>query len=160
MRLNHSSMIVFSGAVWLVIGVMLMFKGLNMLAFAAFFPGQPLKLLPAVQKIVSSPQQAALILICLALFIGFMKGRYVLAKTVRRVVGRILSLPSPVDLKDAYTGRYLALLAFMMALGMAMKWVPMAEDLRGFIDVSVGSALINGAILYFRKAIALKSQAL
>jgi hypothetical protein len=36
----------------------------------------------------------------------------------------------------------------MMALGAIMRLVP--DDWHGFVDVAIGSALINGAMLYFR----------
>jgi hypothetical protein len=40
----------------------------------------------------------------------------------------------------------------MMALGLVFRFLPIPIDLRGLIDVAIGSALINGAMLYFRAA--------
>jgi len=37
-----------------------------------------------------------------------------------------------------------------MGLGMGIRYFGVPVDVRGLIDVAVGSALINGAMLYFR----------
>jgi len=150
-------LIVFSGLLWLVIGVHLLIKGLVLLVLAAYYPEQPLTLFPALRGISSSSGQIAVILVSVGLLVGFLKGRYMLAKTVRRVVGRILSLPNPVHLKKVYSFPYLAIMLSMVALGFAVKFAPLNTDVKGLVDVAIGSALINGAILYFRKAIALRA---
>jgi hypothetical protein len=40
----------------------------------------------------------------------------------------------------------------MMMLGMIFRYLPIPIDVRGFIDLAIGSALMNGAMLYFRAA--------
>jgi hypothetical protein len=59
-------------------------------------------------------------------------------------------LQAPIRFVDAYPKSYWLLLASMMALGFLLRLVPV--EVRGFIDVVVGSALLNGALLYFRAA--------
>lgn len=85
-----------------------------------------------------------------SLFIGFIKGRFVLRRTVLRVSSRILSLPLPIRIKDVYSLSYVCLIGSMMGLGVVFRFVPLPLDVKGMIDVAVGAALIQGALFYFR----------
>ena len=38
----------------------------------------------------------------------------------------------------------------MVFLGISMRFLPLAQDIRGFVDLTIGAALMNGALLYFR----------
>lgn len=129
--------------------MLLLYKGLHLIADAAFRLDT---LCYSLGQKLGSTQKAATVLIGVALIIGFIKGRFVLVKTVRRVVGRIATLPSPVRLKSAYSPSYWFLIGGMMLLGMVFRFLPLSIDIRGMIDVAIGSALINGAMLYFRAA--------
>lgn len=139
--------IVCSGCVWLAIGFSLLYKGLDLMAQALFLPDS---LSSQLQPIFGSIQQSSTALIAFGLIIGFLKGRFVLAKTVRRVVSRIASLPLPIRLSQVYTTSYWMLIGSMIALGMTFRFLPIPIDVRGVIDVAIGSALIHGAILYFQ----------
>ena len=147
--MKHRSWIVFSGCLWFFIGVMLLYKGLKFITEAVFSNDS---LCFGLSKTFGSSEKAATVLIAIALLVGFIKGRFVLAKTVKRVVMRIVKLSEPVRFKDAYSPAYWVVIAFMMTLGMSMKYLPIPIDIRGMIDVAVGSALIIGALLYFRAA--------
>jgi len=138
---THVKAIVFSGFIWLGVGTMLLLKGLTILG-------------SNVEKIDESSR---LFLIFIGLAIGYVKGRYVLSRSAKRIVTRLLSLPLPLSIKNFYTRGYVILLFSMMALGMAMKYIPLPLEFRGCMDVAVGSALINGAMLYFRDAVAVKN---
>jgi hypothetical protein len=148
--MTHRAWIVFSGFVWFAIGTMLLYKGLQFITDAAF---QTNSLSFQMRHTFGSSQEAATALIALGLIVGFFKGRYVLSKTVQRVVLRLAALPLPIRLKDAYTRSYWLLILGMMGLGMVFRFLPIPLDARGTIDVAIGSALINGAILYFRSAL-------
>ena len=108
---------------------------------------------------VRDKEQAALVLITLGLFIGFLKTRLVLHKTVKRVVQRIFSLPAPVPFSKMYKPSY-----YLLIRRNDVAWNGIAFSksskrfLLGLIDVAVGSALINGAVLYFRYAFLLRKQ--
>lgn len=99
-----------------------------------------------------TPQKTAAFFIATGLLIGFFKARFVLIKTVRRVVARIAALPLPIPFKQVYGPTYWILLGSMMALGMVFRFLPIPIDVRGTIDVAIGSALLNGALFYFRAA--------
>lgn len=147
--MKHRGWIVLSGFIWFLMGAFLIYKGLHLITQAAFQSGSLCQKLSAT---FGSPQQAATFFIAIGLLGGFFKGRFVLVKTVRRVVSRIASLPLPIRLKDAYSASYWILIGSMVALGMSFRFLPIPIDIRGTIDVLIGSALINGATLYFQAA--------
>ena len=151
--MNARKWIVVSGLTWLAIGSLLMVKGLKWITQAMTVPEQA-GLIQRLAAMAGSIQQGGLLLICTALLIGFIKGRMILSKTVHRVVSRLRSLPSTVSLAEAYDRRYVILLGSMMILGLLFRFLPIGLDIRGVIDVAIGSALINGAMLYFREAVA------
>lgn len=153
--MKHCGCIALSGFLWLAIGFSLLYKGLHLISDAAF---QADTLCFRWQEVFGTPQQAATVFMGLGLLLGFIKGRFVLSKTVQRVSKRIASLSEPVRLADAYSRSYWILIASMMALGMLFRFLPIPPDLRGIIDVAVGSALLNGSLLFFRAARALKTK--
>ncbi|MBY0529473.1 MAG: hypothetical protein K2P51_04705 [Rhabdochlamydiaceae bacterium] len=158
MRLKHIPLIVLSGLLWFGIGIFLMTLGLNFIVEAAANKETPSFLIRTFTKLAGNQEQSALFLIVIGLALGFIKGRVVLAKSAARVVKRILSLPNPVPLSQAYGKGYLMLIAGMVMLGMSLKWLQLPLDFRGLIDVAIGSALMNGAIAYIRHADAIRKQ--
>ena len=159
-KASHSTLIFISGLVWLVIGCILMPLGLNFIVESLLKENSsaPHPVLNFLGSITGGLDQAALILIACSIAIGFFKGRFVFAKSVNRSVNRILSLPNPCSVFKIYSSAYLLLIAVMVLLGVLVKFLPM--DIRGAVDVIVGSALINGATLFFRQAWKIKQKKL
>lgn len=150
MKFAKRTWLVFSGLTWLAIGCMLLFKGLKFITQTlGLEEGRPL--LKFFMSFVGSSHKAALLLICLALLVGFLKGRMILSKTVERISSRILSHPSVLSWKEAYDRKYFIILGVMVLIGMGFRFLGIPLDIRGGIDVAIGSALINGAMLYFRR---------
>jgi hypothetical protein len=150
MVLSKRTWFIISGIKWFAIGVMLLTKGLRLITSAADHVAVKAPLINFFQSFTSSRHQAALLIICLGLFVGFIKGRTVLAKTVSRIAERINSHPEGLTLKQAYDQRYWIVIGLMMVLGMMFRFLSLPFDIRGGVDVAIGSALINGAMLYFR----------
>lgn len=153
-KASHTTLIALSGLTWLIVGCVLLPLGLN------FIVGAILKenlltmsrpILDNLAPLVGGLDQAALILVVAGLCVGYFKGRFIFTKTVEASVSRILSLPNPTSLLQMYTKKYYILLGSMVLLGFIVRLAP--TDVRGFIDVIVGAALINGAVYYFRQAI-------
>lgn len=70
----------------------------------------------------------------LAIAVGLAKGHFVLSKTVKRM-------------REERPGlRSVLLIGLMVGMGMSLRFVP--NQVRGFIDVAVGHALLYGAGLY------------
>lgn len=155
MKLSHAKLIMISGLVWFGIGVYLLQLGLNLLLGGVQNPeistkGYPL--LTTLSHYLGSLRTTALILVVFALFVGYIKGRYVLGKSAQRGVDRIRSFANPAPLQHIYSGKYYILLGGMVALGISIKYIGLSNDIRGVIDAIIGSALINGAMIYFRMA--------
>ena len=148
--MKHRNWIFLSGFIWFSIGLWLLYKGLRLISEAVIQPGS---LSVKLEPVFGNAQQAGAFLVGIGLLVGLLKGRFVLIKTVRKVVSRICSLPLPIRLKDAYSRSYWILLGSMFALGMAFRFLPLPVDVRGTIDVAIGSALIQGALFYFKEAI-------
>lgn len=159
-KASHPTLIFISGLVWLVIGCILMPVGLNFIVESILKENSSAShpVLNFLGSIIGGLEPAALILIACSLAVGFFKGRFVFAKSVKRSVNRILSLPNPSSIFKMYSSAYLILLAVMILLGVLVKFLPM--DIRGAIDVIVGSALINGATLFFRQSWKIKQKKL
>lgn len=153
MRLSKTTWIAISGMIWFIVGMGLLTLGLNFIVHKAQVDiGETTSLIAALSPLAGGREQGALALIAIGLIIGFIKGRYVLVKTVRRVVERILSLDLPVSFSKIYSRGYFFLIGGMILLGLSMKWIGFPTEIRGLIDVAVGSALMNGASAYFRAA--------
>lgn len=159
MHLSKTTWIAVSGVIWFVVGIGLLTLGLNFIVFKAQIElDETTSLIAKISPIAGGREQAALALIITGLILGFVKGRFVLVKTVRRVVERILSLDVPVKFSQVYSKGYMALIGGMILLGMSMKWIGLPAEVRGLIDVAIGSALMNGATAYFRIAFAVSRQ--
>lgn len=149
-KCSHRSLIIISGLVWFVVGCFLLQLGLNLLMASAASAGGSGGLLSSLGIFVGGYEEAAIAIIAVALFIGYLKGRYVLGKSARRAIQRILSFSTPVSLANIYSGKYYLLLAAMVGLGISIKYLGIPLDIRGAIDVAIGAALINGALVYFQ----------
>ena len=155
MRFSHRTWIFISGGIWLLVGVLLLTRGISLLLLTLVKSSESFPLL----DIVGRREQGILLLIALGLGLGFVKAKWVLAKSAQRVIRRILSLTPPVAIAKVYSLSYLFLLLGMVLLGLSMKWSGLPFDVRGLINVFVGSALVNGAFVYFRITYAEKSGA-
>ncbi len=137
--------IAFSGLLWLGVGVMLLTKGLSLFAQAVL---DPTSLCARMSGYFGSARQTAIAFIGVSLALGFVKGRFVFSKTVRRVVQRIEQLSLPIRPQHVYSRPYLLLILSMVGLGLSLRFLPILPDVRGFVDVAIGSALINGSVLF------------
>lgn len=149
MKIRQNVAIALSGILWMGVGIFLLVKGFSLI-LTPEDGSKPSSLYSYMFYLSSNPQQAALLLICLGLFIGFLKGRFILSKTALRIVRRIQNLSNPCSVFSIYSISYLLLLSSMIILGISFKWLPIPFDVKGVIDVAIGSALTNGSSFYFR----------
>ncbi len=148
MKIRHGLAIVLSGVIWMGAGFFLLLKGFSLLLHPQI--GKTAILIPLMNSFGAGGEQASLVLVSLGLVIGFLKGRVVLGKAANKVIGRILSLHNPFPISSLYSRSYVILLSSMIALGVCLRWIPVPYDVKGVIDVAIGSALINGSAFYFR----------
>ncbi|MEI8365823.1 MAG: hypothetical protein WCF65_05325 [Parachlamydiaceae bacterium] len=163
MKLSHSKLITLSGLVWFAIGVYLLQLGLTLIFGNFHMPAElfqhHLPFIHALMGYIGGKEIAAILLVIIALYAGYLKGRYVLGKSAQRGIDRIGTLPNPSHIKTIYAPAYYLLLGGMVVLGISIKYMGLSNDVRGLIDVIIGSALINGAMIYFRAARENKAQA-
>lgn len=156
LKMSHKTLIIFSGLIWLAVGCFLLPLGLNFLLQAVqnthLQAGYHYPLLDFFTSFTSNVENAVVVLIAIGMLIGYSKGRYVLGKSAQNGVRRIRSFPNPMELKNVYSPKYYILLGLMIGLGISMKYLGIPADIRGVIDVAIGGALINGAMIYFRLA--------
>jgi len=96
-------------------------------------------------------ENGIIILITMALLIGYFKGKFLLSKSALREINRVTLLSEPTSIKNIYSMRYYLIIALMMVLGSVMRFLPITSDTRGFIDVTIGMALINGSRSFYRR---------
>jgi hypothetical protein len=100
--------------------------------------------------VFENPANGILVLIVAFLVVGRLKAQYILQKTVGRTKERLEKKEEPLSIKDLFTIPYVALIALMMGLGLLMNVCAVPLDIRGLVDIAVGSALIHGSFLYFK----------
>jgi hypothetical protein len=149
MKKNAVFWIIFSGVLWFIVGIFLLLIGVKFIVFSCLEIDSH-SLMYRVLSFTKNREQSALILVGSGLVLGFVKARFVLSKTVQRVVVRIRNLPEPIGFFQVYSLGYLVLIASMILMGMGLRWFSVPSDIRGVIDVAVGSALLNGSMFYFK----------
>lgn len=165
LKFSHFVLIGISGLVWSIIGVLLMTLGVHHLMDAFRFwdiavVSDQFSLFKLLFPLFKRPDQSLTAVISLCIFVGYLKGQWVLSKSVKTGVKRILSYPNPAELQKLYSKKYYLLIFFMMGLGMFLRWLKLPHDVHGAIDLAIGSALLKGALIYFRYAWAEKRGAL
>ena len=149
MLLKGKSWVFINSFLWFISGSWLLFKGL--IFFDQAFLASPTSIAPdSLYRMLGSAENVCTAHIMASVVIGFIKGRWVLAKTAKCVTQRILSLPNLCPISSIYSRSYLIMLSSMILLGVSMKWLAIPYDVKGVIDIAIGSALTNGAALYFR----------
>ncbi len=149
-KLSRKRVIILNGVVWLGIGTLLLRKGLKFLLNTVDnIDNAPL--VNALSSFSGSIRQSIFTIICLGLIIGYAK-KAVLKKSIDRNVKRIHTLNAPIPITQVYSKSYLIIILAMMSLGLLMRFSRLPLDIRGVIDVAVGSALIHGAMIYFRRS--------
>ncbi len=157
-QFRHPTLIVIVGFIWLAIGLVLLLLGIHFLIdmSPALVHAEGSSLVKWLAGKVGSGDNAISLLLAVGLFIGYMKGRYVLGRAAHRIAVRIVALPNPVSLSRVFNKGYYILIASMIGLGMLIKVLGVPPDVRGTIDLAIGSALINGAFIYFRYALTVR----
>jgi len=148
-KARHTTFHHLAGMIWLTVGSFLMVAGIRYLVAAGVNP-EDASFLIHYLSYFGGFEQASCLLVALGLLIGHFKTRFVLHKTVTRLSSKILTLPNPAHAKFVFGVRYFVLVAAMMGIGFLMRFFAVPNDIRGMIDVGVGSALISGSLSFFK----------
>lgn len=152
LKFSHTTLIILAGLLWMVIGTFLLTLGVNFIMKAIETPVGHYPLMNSLAPYLGGKLSVGLLLIVAALFVGFFKGKYALGRSAVRVTHRIKSFPNPTSLHNIFSAGYYILIGSMVLLGIGIKYLGLAEDVRGFIDAAIGAALVHGGSIYFRLA--------
>lgn len=152
MNVSKPTLVRIASLTWFFIGIFLFSMGLYYTYIGA-------TLLPTLKydgsfsilylfAFFKKAKDASALVTILALAIGFLKGRFVLKRTVTRQIERISKLPEKAPITEVYSKGLYLLIGGMMLLGMSIKHLPIFYDTRGFIDLAIGFALMNGSFHY------------
>lgn len=155
MKMSHKNLIILAGTIWLAVGLFLFPLGVNFLAGAAVDPilirQGSYPLISLLSPYVGGYETAAVVLITVALMVGSIKARKIFSKVVKKAITRITTFPNPTAVTNIFGIKYLLLIGLMICLGFLMRYFEVPKDVRGVIDVAVGSALIRGALAYYKE---------
>jgi ferrochelatase len=140
MRVQTTTLKIFAGIVWVLVGAGLLIAGMRFI----FGLNEP------EAERSSSDIALALGLGCL---VGALKGYYVLSQTARRNRKRILKLYDP-RIWQVFTRGFVLLILLMMAIGRGLRALASAGYLGGYLGVGgiyvgIGLALWVGSLVYF-----------
>lgn len=154
LKWRPAALILLCGATTFTVGLFLMRFGLILLfgAVQSTKNDEALSypLLEFAHKMAPSLELGALILIVLAIVVGILKGRTVIAKSVRRNIARILALPSPALFARFYPLSFYPLIFVMALMGYLLRTSGTPPDIIGVVYVAIGSALIQGASILIK----------
>lgn len=153
MKFRHGTLIGISGTIWMCIGIFLLSLGLNFINGATkIFIMSEYPIITFFTPYFGSVDNTAIVLIIFSLILGSLKSRMVFTKVVNKNVQKIVALPNPSSPFALFDMKYIILMGFMMFLGFLMRYFSVPQDLRGMVDIAVGSGLITGSVNYFKQA--------
>ncbi len=154
MKVSHKTLLRISGLIWFGIGIMLLNLGIHFALQGwdgvVFKTSSYSSIFSFLTDMTGKPENAACVVIALAMILGFFKSKKVLGKVVNKSEARIAQLDNPTSITNLYTKGNLLIILSMMLLGMSLKYIQVDPDIRGFVDIAVGTALIHGSVAYFR----------
>lgn len=146
--MKQTHVLVLYGMLWMVVGFFLLTLGLKFLTVSALMQeGAYMHRLASLFSL--TPSQIAMFATVASIGGGFCKARFMLYKAAKRNIARIVQEKGNVPLKKIFPLSFLVLVAVMMSLGFLMKIFQLPLDIRGVVDVTVGSGLILGGMTYF-----------
>jgi hypothetical protein len=157
LRLKHFPLLLIMGGTWLLAGAWLLPLGLNFILTWVennrfLMDPESGLILPYLSNLLGGVDAAAIILIVLGLALGNIKGRLVMQRAAIKKVKEVSALPNPAPILQAIGLKYILIIVLMVGIGMGIKFLDLSKDFRGFIDVAIGAALIQGGVTYFRYA--------
>ncbi len=145
MSMKRSVWLIAWGTLWGLGGFSLLRKGLY-LFFVAQESSASMPMLKFLSHFIHNAGNASLLLIALALVLGIIKGRTVITKSAQRVIktlnGKTISIKPMIPV--------LGIIVLMVSLGLLINILKIPGDVRGFIDVVIGTALLQGSFVFFK----------
>lgn len=86
----------------------------------------------------------------LALGIGFAKGKFVLSKTSRRNIDRLMAIEEPTKLSNVYSTRSWIIIMVMIGISLALNLGPVDPYWRGVVNMAIGMGLVASSLVYLK----------
>lgn len=155
MKFEKHSLITIVGMVWFIVGLALLFSGLEMIFLIDFLQGQTFTpLINILMYAFTGAIIPSIIVICLVgLLLGYVKSKWALVRMIGKTMERIYPLSGLVRISNLYRLHEALLVIAVITLSRVIKIFPIPLDVQGVINIAIGSALINGAVIYFRFAL-------
>lgn len=154
MKFTSRYLVLISGIIWLSVGLMLLFRGLNFMdVLNSSFIYTGTLFFPLVRFLFSytqSYEMAVITLIAIALVVGHFKGRFVFRKKAKKLLAKLHLLPQKCQFFDVFEPSYIVLILFMMGLGFFLRWIQTPKDILSFIAIVVGFGLVQGSFVLIR----------
>jgi len=159
-KLSHSQLVAASGIVWFLTGLFLAQFGARLLIGALPTP-EPFvpwthPLLESFASLAGSRENVAVLIVLGCLITGQVKCRFVLSRSIKRGIKRILALPNPAPLYRIYSLPYYGLIGCMILMGVFLRKSGLPDDLRGACYLSIGFGMLRGAALYFKQSFVIR----
>lgn len=131
-RLQSGGLLKLAFLLWLLGGLSLLLAGYGRLSAAGAFELSPMMV-------------AGLII---AVGVGLMKGRFVLAKTSAKNIERLQEFTAPRPLFDIYSMRSWIVIGVMLLISASLTWFSAPMMIRGFVNIAIGLALTVSSFRY------------
>jgi hypothetical protein len=124
------------------------------LAFALWFSGGFILSYLGVMRLSEMSGTVSMttlvITVLAAVVIGIAKGNFVLNKTSKKNIERILQLPGPQKPIHVYSMRSWVVVTLMVAIAIALNVLNVPMFWRGAVNLGIGLALITSSLAYLR----------
>ena len=137
--MNKNQLINIAGGLWGIIGVFLIYRGIEMYQLAV--------------NEQHSTQMAVIYSVIIGMMAGVFKGLFVLSKSARKNKSRIQNLEAPIKIHHIFPKPFYGLIAGMILLGILLR--NLNGYLGGYIVVAgiycgIGTALMVGSRVYWK----------
>ena len=124
------------------------------LAFALWFAGGFILSYMGVVRITDASSTVSLmtlaVTVLVAMVIGVAKGNFVLGKTSRKNIERIMAFDGPQKPIHVYSMRSWMVVMLMVGLAVALNMLNVPTFWRGAVNLGIGLALITSSLAYLR----------
>lgn len=124
-KMQPQTLLFLAGLIWLVVGVSLVFKGGQIMAWKPSW-------------------------LAVAFVVGTVKAYFILDKIARRNVLRLQNYEEPLFIGRMYVGRTWAIIVVMIVLGRVLRMQGVAPQLSGFFSLAVGWGLFMSSRLLWQ----------
>lgn len=145
MKIKHSQALRLTGLLWFFIGLFLTVSGI-VFFLKAYEMQSTLWILP----LFPAKEIGFLVLFLVAIILGFLKARFLLMRSVKKMTSKLLKMENPVVLKKLYPITFYLLVFCMLSLGLILRLLHIPQDVKAFFMLTVGIGLLNGSALYFQ----------